>query len=210
MTRNEPDNRPGEAASDRRASIADAAIRIVAREGLRSLTHRAVDRELDLPTGSTSYYVRTRKQLIELVVHRLANRTRADLSASPASAVVEREGATVTDAAGALAALLERIAARSDDQLARFALAVDLHSDRELHRFITNSSPIREQMLAGARAVVSAAGAPDVDEAARGLLVVVDGLLFDRLAGSGVDSGHRADPATVIAAYLRGLPATAS
>ena len=196
------------AVPDRREAIADAAIRIVARDGLRSLTHRAVDRELELPTGSTSYYVRTRRQLMELVVRRLAGRTRSDLAGRPPAP----EPADDPDARAiqAMTALIERLASRPDDQLTRFALAVDLHTDPDLHRFITSGSPIREEMMAGARAVVAATGVEDVDGAARGLMVLADALVFDRLAGSGVDEGQRADPALVLGAYLTGLRSSAS
>lgn len=40
---------------DRRALIAETTLDLIARDGLRALTHRAVDRALDLPDGSCSY-----------------------------------------------------------------------------------------------------------------------------------------------------------
>ena len=193
---------PGRDVADRRGAIADAAIAIIAGEGLRALTHRAVDRRLRLPDGSTSYYARTRADLIELVVRRLAARTSTDVSANSAAAETVM---TVGAAADRVAVLIDTIAARSEDQLARFALAVDLRGDPDLHAFITSGSPIREQLLARARALAVAIDARDVEQAALGLLAVVDGLLFDRLAGSGVDAGVRPDAAAVVAAYLSGL-----
>lgn len=57
----------------RRALIADSAIEIVAHQGLRALTHRAIDAHAELPAGSTSYYCRTRKQLLELAAKRLGS-----------------------------------------------------------------------------------------------------------------------------------------
>ena len=51
---------------------------------MRALTHRAVDQALALPDGSTSYYLRTRRALLERVVSRLAERTAADLRAARA------------------------------------------------------------------------------------------------------------------------------
>lgn len=47
----------------RRRLILDAAQDVVIEQGLRGLTHRAVDREADLPQGSTSGYFRTRQAL---------------------------------------------------------------------------------------------------------------------------------------------------
>jgi DNA-binding transcriptional regulator YbjK len=51
--------------------IADAALQLLAREGARGLTHRAVDAELSLPLGSTSYYYRTRSALLLAAAQRL-------------------------------------------------------------------------------------------------------------------------------------------
>jgi DNA-binding transcriptional regulator YbjK len=61
--------------ADRRAQIAEAGIAILASRGVRALTHLAIDRELGLPDGSTSYYARTRRDLIAVIVDRLATRT---------------------------------------------------------------------------------------------------------------------------------------
>ncbi|MEM9696644.1 MAG: TetR/AcrR family transcriptional regulator, partial [Myxococcota bacterium] len=44
----------------RRRALCDAAIRVIAREGGRGLTHRAVDREAAVPRCTTSNYFRTR------------------------------------------------------------------------------------------------------------------------------------------------------
>jgi len=190
------------AGTDRRDSIGDAAIAIVAREGLRSLTHRAVDRELDLPPGSTSYYARTRRQLIETMVHRLANRTVTDLrpAATPPAGPV-----TVEDAAQALAAMIDHLAVRADDHRARYALNVDLVNDPELHAYITSASPIRAGTLAAAADRLDRLGVADPERHAPGLVALVDGLLFDRVAGSGLDPDARPDAETVLRAYLRGL-----
>lgn len=64
---------PGDSAgqSQRRAALADAAIRIVADHGLRGLTHRAVDAAAGLPQGSTSNHFRTRAALVEAVADRI-------------------------------------------------------------------------------------------------------------------------------------------
>ncbi|MGK5684255.1 TetR/AcrR family transcriptional regulator [Actinoplanes sp. URMC 104] len=171
--------------TDRRAAIADAAIGIVAAEGLRALTHRAVDRALELPAGSTSYYARTRRQLVELMVQRLANRTVADLAP-----------------AGDPAELFERLAERADDHRVRYALMVDLAGDPELHPLLTTASPARAGFLAAAEATLARAGVPDPAEHAPGFIALVDGLLFDRVAGSG------AAGAGIVEAYLRGLRGT--
>ncbi|WP_285691107.1 TetR/AcrR family transcriptional regulator [Actinoplanes sp. NBRC 103695] len=193
--------------TDRRPALADAAIAIVARDGLRALTHRAVDRELDLPAGSTSYYLRTRRQLIEAIVHRLATRTVTDLRpvAAPARTVPAAPARTVPAAAKSLAAGLDLLAQRPDDHRARYALSVDLTSDPELHALITSRSPIRAGTLAAAEAALDAIGVRQPARHAPGLVALIDGLLFDRVAGGGLDPDARPPAEPLIRAYLTGL-----
>ncbi|MYS78774.1 TetR/AcrR family transcriptional regulator [Embleya scabrispora] len=62
---------------DRRALMLDASIRVLATNGLRGLTHRAVQEEAGLPNGSVTYYFKTRDQLILAVVERMATLDRA-------------------------------------------------------------------------------------------------------------------------------------
>lgn len=51
-------------ASNRRTLLADAALDVLADEGMRGLTHRAVDRRAAMPPGTTSAYFRTRAALL--------------------------------------------------------------------------------------------------------------------------------------------------
>jgi DNA-binding transcriptional regulator YbjK len=66
---------------DRRVRIAEAALELLAREGARGLTHRAVDSELGLPAGSTSYYYSTRATLLLAAAQRLTELDMADIAA---------------------------------------------------------------------------------------------------------------------------------
>ena len=188
----------------RRDDIADAAIRIIERDGLRGLTHRAVDRELGLAVGSTSYYARTRRQLIELAVHRLADRTSAD-APDPGPGPLPSGPLTAGETSTMLAAAFDRIVARDVDARARFALTVDLVHDPELHALITDRSPVRRQLLAGAEAVLRGLGVEAPADRAVDLVALTNGLMYDRLAGSGL-RGPAADVASVLGAYLDGLP----
>src|SRR5512133_616737 len=83
----------------RRAEIADAAISTLARDGMRGLTHRAVDRTAGLPEGSASYYFRTRQALLQATVERLAELTSADILASAALMDSPVAESTVVDSA---------------------------------------------------------------------------------------------------------------
>ena len=58
----------------RRRVIADAGLAVLAREGSRGLTHRAVDEAAGVPTGTTSNYFRSRDALVSGLVDRIGER----------------------------------------------------------------------------------------------------------------------------------------
>src|SRR5690606_33148997 len=68
----------------RRQALADAGIAVLAREGSRGLTHRAVDSEAGVPVGTTSNYFRSREALVTGLFDRIGARlapTPEDLAA---------------------------------------------------------------------------------------------------------------------------------
>ncbi|MFI5780060.1 TetR/AcrR family transcriptional regulator [Nocardia sp. NPDC051570] len=165
-------------ASDRRAAIVDAAIDLIAGQGLRALTHRALDTALGLPPGSVSYYFRTRRALLEGVVDRIAERSRADFAAAE---LPVREPDAI---AAAVAAWVDRLLTeRRNHLIVRHALIIDLLGDAELHRRLSGCLFSHEH----ARGLFEALGADDPAEAAADFIAVLEGLVFDRFAG------HRRD-----------------
>ncbi|PJJ72934.1 regulatory TetR family protein [Diaminobutyricimonas aerilata] len=63
---------------ERRRLLADAGLRVLATEGSRGLTHRALDEAAAVPPGTTSNYFRTRRALIDGLVHRIGERLAPD------------------------------------------------------------------------------------------------------------------------------------
>ncbi|MFD8983731.1 TetR/AcrR family transcriptional regulator [Streptomyces sp. NPDC059564] len=63
---------------ERRAALLDAAIEVLAREGSRGLTLRAVDKEAGVPTGTASNYFAHRGQLLVQILHRTRERLTPD------------------------------------------------------------------------------------------------------------------------------------
>ncbi|MGA9871948.1 MAG: hypothetical protein WBQ44_12500 [Rhodococcus sp. (in: high G+C Gram-positive bacteria)] len=103
---------------DRRTVIADAAITVIADAGLRALTHRSLDTALNLPSGSTSYYFRTRRDLLSAVVERIANSSRATFE--------QIAGGPADDPAEATVRYLRHLLGEREAQLrARHALLLD-------------------------------------------------------------------------------------
>ncbi|RIJ56101.1 TetR/AcrR family transcriptional regulator, partial [Clavibacter phaseoli] len=91
----------------RREDLADAGVRLVARSGIRSLTHRAVDVEAGVPAGSTTYYARGRRELTALVVARITEQLEEDLRGLAVPAVLDDAAAVAV-----ALAMLDRLAAR--------------------------------------------------------------------------------------------------
>ena len=192
---------------DRRSQISGAAIELVADRGVRALTHRALDRRLSLPAGSTSYYFRTRRALLEAVAVELADRARRDFVDSALSAPTPETG--VDEIARAIAAYVDRLlVSRRAETLARYALAIELQQDPDL-RSLAVTGPFSVETAA---ALMSALAATDVRAAGDGLVSLLEGLLFVRMAGpTGTPelrpgtAGSRTSLEVPIAAYLRGV-----
>lgn len=185
--------------ADRRTAIAEAAIRVIDRDGLRGLTHRALDRELGYAQGTTSNYARTRRDLIELVVRRMSERTASDVEPT------RPPPRSTAEAVAVLTGILEAVAARGSDARARFALALDLSHDPVLHTLLTDAAPVRAQLLALSGGLLTSLGVQQPQRRASDLVGLLNGLLFDRLAGAGL-RGTSVDVADVLTAYLSGLP----
>lgn len=159
--------------ADRRDAIADAAIHLVATRGLRGLTHRAVDTEAGLPPGSTSYYLRTRSALLTACVNRMLAR---DLSESP----------PVGPGMSPLELMIEMVVSlardRPDDLVARYELSLEASRQPELRAAITEGGRHLRAMLGQ---LLDGLGVPNPSEAAWPAAAMMDGLLYDRVAGAG-------------------------
>lgn len=70
-----------EGTAARQAHLLESAIVVVGRGGLRGLTHRAVDRQADLPEGTCSVYFRTRLALLTALTTFVAQRLTDDVRA---------------------------------------------------------------------------------------------------------------------------------
>jgi DNA-binding transcriptional regulator YbjK len=176
----------------RLALIADAAITTLARDGMRGLTHRAVDRTAGLPEGSASYYFRTRQALLQATVERLAELTTTDMLASAAmvdspamdSTAVPPPPGQELSTFGALAAALvgSWLTAGRERQLARYELSLEATRRPELRQTLVTTGAAIRAVIAGRFA---AAGVPEPHQRAADFAAFIDGLLFDQIAGAG-------------------------
>lgn len=179
----------------RREQIANAGVRLIARSGVRALTHLMVDKEAGLPRGSTSYYARTRRDLTGLVVERLSEDTQADLAdlAIPATLSPRESAQVVLD-------FLDHLARREDAQAARFALLFELRHDDQWRAMLTVEAPVRAPLVEQAQKLLEAVGIADAQQHAADLVGLLDALLMYRTA-----KAAPIDAARVIGAYFEGL-----
>ncbi|MDK8173016.1 hypothetical protein LQK89_12285 [Curtobacterium sp. C1] len=180
----------------RREDLADAAVRLVARSGARSLTHRGVDAEAGVPPGSTTYYASTRRALVALVAARITEQLASDVAGLRLPEAPD-DMTVVTVATG----FLDTLAARNDAQAARLALLVELRDDAELRAPLTGADPVRDELVRAARTLLDGIGVVDPDAAAPDLVGIVDALLLYRIGAVGP-----VDPTAVLTAYVTGLP----
>jgi len=83
----------------RRRELCDAAIRLLADDGIKGVSHLKVDRKASVPEGTTSFYFRTRAALLHAVAERVAELDLKDLAAAtaaPASSATEDSGVSQT------------------------------------------------------------------------------------------------------------------
>ncbi|CRK62155.1 Transcriptional regulator, TetR family [Alloactinosynnema sp. L-07] len=191
-------------ATGRRDAIADAAIATLARDGMRGLTHRAVDKTAGLPEGSCSYYFRTRQALLEATVRRLATLDE-DLVAPIAGLPAHL---SVNDLADLLTGAVELAATdQRDRHLARYELSLEATRRPELRATLLEVGKRYREL---ATALLTAAGAANPDRQGPDLVAYLDGLMFDSIAGAGAREFDRAAVrrsfGEVLAAMISGSP----
>ena len=188
----------------RRDAIATAAVELVAEGGSHALTHRRIDRRLGLPEGTTSNYARNRRDLVRMVIGRVADVAEIRGGDATSSNAVPALPRTVSEAVEQLVPAFEATVARGTDTRARMALSIDCLQDEELHALLTTDSPVREKLLAEARQMLAGLGVPEPEQRASDFIAVMNGLLYDRLVGHGV-RGTPADVSSVLRAWLIGI-----
>jgi len=162
----------------RRRELADAGLAVLARDGARGLTHRAVDTEAGAPAGTASNYFRSRQSLIAGLFTRIGERLAPDpdvhagLAARPPSRELFAD--YVRD-------IVARLTAERDVTLALFELRLEAARRPELRE------TVGEWLRAGFAGDVEfnrSAGLPGGAAEVALLHYAIDGLLLDRLTTS--------------------------
>lgn len=181
---------------ERRRLLADAGLAVLARDGARGLTHRAVDLEAGVPTGTTSNYYRSRDALIAGLVTRIGERlgpTDDDLGARAAQPIGPALFADyVRD-------IVRRLTAEREVTLALFELRLESTRRPEV------AAVLHEWQRTAFDADVAfneAAGLPGGRREIALFHYALDGLLLDRLTAP-IDPGTTTDE--VVDALVAGL-----
>ncbi|HWV49311.1 MAG TPA: TetR family transcriptional regulator [Microbacterium sp.] len=162
----------------RRNALADAGIAVLASEGSRGLTHRAIDERAGVPIGTASNYFRTREALIAGLFERIGARL------APTPEDLERRAAQEPSRelfAEYLRDIVRRLSTEREVTLALFELR--LESARRPDLADTVSSWLRTGFAADV-AFNEAAGLPGGAREIALFHYAIDGLLLDRLTSS--------------------------
>lgn len=182
--------------TSRRELIAEAAIALIDAEGAKGLTHRGVDAAAGLPTGTTSYYAPTRKDLLTMVVKRI--------SEEPAFKPLEEDEpprpANVAEAVPTMISEIERTAQAAPMLRARASILPELRRWPELAEELHSRAPIsratRPRAIALLEGIGVEASAADVHE----LMALCEALLMHRVTRPG-----DLNATNVLTRYLVGL-----
>ena len=175
---------------DRRTLLADAGLRVIAARGARGLTHRAIDREANVPLGTTSNYFRSRDALLGALGDRIIERFAPDPGVLADLAAREPSVDLYVDY---VRYIVERTTRDPDLTLALLELRLEAGRHPDL------ASTLKETLQRGSRDDVAfheGSGLPGGAFEIALLHYAIDGLLLDRLTVS-IGSDDTTDEAVV-------------
>jgi len=161
----------------RRRQLLDAALHVIADEGLKGLTHRAVDRQAGLPEGSCSAYWRTRNALQAALTEYVA----ASLLADVDELTEQIRVCGPDDEQASVAATLELFLRWLDQRellVARLELTMAATRDPELAQLLADH---RARLIDIVEEIMTAAGKEHGEARAEALVASYDGILLAAL-----------------------------
>lgn len=160
---------------NRRTLLLESAVSVLAENGMRGLTHRAVDRQAGLVEGSCSAYLRTRKALQLALATYVVEQLGAGVEAVMARTADQPHDSP--EAARELVALFQAWLSDSRLPLARLELTLEATRDPELAELLAHG---RERLVEAACTSLDAKDHAGVQRT-RTLVAALDGLLLSAL-----------------------------
>jgi DNA-binding transcriptional regulator YbjK len=173
---------------ERRSALADAGIRVLAEEGARGLTHRAVDAAASTPRGTASNYFPTRDDLISALVDRIGERL------TPDPEVVSSRSARLPDRklfADYLRDVVRRLSADPHVSLALFELRLEAARRPAVAKAL---GAWRQRAFQDDVAFNNSSGLPGGQTEIALFHYAIDGLMLDKLTAP-IDTGLSVDEA---------------
>ena len=174
--------------TERRKTILDASVRLMTREGLRAVTHRAVAREAGVPLAATTYYFDSKEELLTEALRLLVTHEIDLLSARSAEL-----GAEISTPDQLASALADALTARGEEDrrmlLAKFEIYLEAARNPALREPVARWMETFQGLAEGA---LAAAGAPDPKRSAPLMVAAIDGLLTHALT-RGLEGGDLAE-----------------
>lgn len=166
--------------ADRKQAMLDAVIRLLARDGARGVTHRAVAAEAGTAHGAARYYFATREEMLAEALAGIVKRQTAEMEK------VFKPGGP-RDRWPVLAAYLaRRITKDRDAELARYELFLDAARSPRLQKPLKAWGETYVGLLARE---LKASGTKDPPADALVLLNLLNGLILQQLAVPRLSSG---------------------
>jgi DNA-binding transcriptional regulator YbjK len=168
---------------ERRAALVDAGIEVLAREGARGLTFRAVDTRAGVPVGTASNYFTGRDDLLRQIDSRLHTRLAPDPEVLAALMRSPKDRALVT---ALMRDLMRRVTRDRTGYLALLEMRLEATRRPELRDSFTRS--VRGELEYGME-FHRQAGLPGGDETVAVLYLAMLGLILEHLTLPGVLDG---------------------
>ena len=170
-----------EQGAERRAAILDATVRLLVRDGLAAVTHRAVAREAGVPLAATTYYFASKD---ELVVDALEILVKDEIArVGERAAALGEELASPSRSAAAVAEVLFPDAEAAGGLLAKFEVYLEAARRPGLR---ATAAHWQQAFTELAESALTLGGAANPGRLAPLLVAGVDGMLVHRLS-EGID-----------------------
>lgn len=171
--------------TDRREVLLEAAIRVIADQGLRGLTHRAVEAEAGLPHGSTTYYFGTRQDLVMAIAKHIADTAVVEMRAiAQQMSLALADRSKPVDIDGLTRGLLAFIDQHAEIERVRYELQLFGARIPELRTQMTNTCMMFTQLC---EPIALACGSKDAPRDAMILQQAIDGWMFHRIVDDNPD-----------------------
>ncbi|MFD3533900.1 TetR/AcrR family transcriptional regulator [Streptomyces sp. NPDC058664] len=172
---------------ERRTALLDAAIEVLADEGARGLTFRAVDARAGVPTGTSSNYFRDRDQVLSQVADRIFVRLTPEPGVIDTALLPPPSRPLVVELMKQLA---QRLAAERTCYLGLFELRLEAVRRPELRTQLTKV--LRADLDENVRLHLES-GMPGDADTVRLLYFALTGLLFDHFTVPGLHGDRDLD-----------------